>query len=365
MKVTVERSALLKALGHAGAVVKRKNTIPVLSNVLIEAAEGEVRLTASDLEMQIELPLPAQVDEAGGVTVQAALLQSIVRELPDGQQVELALDGERLVLVSGRSRYRLAVIPAHDFPKMQPAEDAVSFAWGAAQLREMIGKVAHAQSTDPARFFLNGTCLEAHAGALFLVATDGFCVASASCEAPEGATEIGSHIIPRETVTLMADLLGEAEGEAGLTISDKQLRLTVDELVLTSKLIDGTFLDWRRVIPASNPHRLTIAREAFAGAVRRAVVVNSDKVRWVTLEFSADKLTVRTLSPEHGEAAEEAEALWDAPELGIRMSAKYLTDTLAAMGGHEIEARFEHPRAQALFINPEDTAAQWVVMPMS
>jgi DNA polymerase-3 subunit beta len=139
MKVTVERSALLKALGHAGAVVKRKNTIPVLSNVLIEAGEDGLRLTASDLEMQIELPVPAQVDESGGVTVQAALLQGIVRELPDGQQVEIALDGDRLALVSGRSRYRLAVIAAHDFPKMQPAEDSVSFSWPTAELRGMIG----------------------------------------------------------------------------------------------------------------------------------------------------------------------------------------------------------------------------------
>jgi DNA polymerase-3 subunit beta len=318
MKVTVERSALLKALGHAGAVVKRKNTIPVLSNVLIEA----------------------------------------------GQQVEIALDGDRLALVSGRSRYRLAVIAAHDFPKMQPAEDSVSFSWPTAELRGMIGKVAHAQSTDMARFFLNGTCLEAHAGALFLTATDGFCVASASCDAPEGATEIGSHIIPRETVSVMADLLSDAEGDAEVTISAKQLRLGVGELVLTSKLIDGTFPDWRRVIPAGNPHRLTITREAFAGAVRRAVVVNSDKVRWVTLELSPDKLTVRTLSPEHGEAAEEAPALWEAAELEMKMNAKFMTDTLAAMGGHEIEVRLENSGAPALFTNPEDTTAQWVVMPM-
>jgi DNA polymerase-3 subunit beta len=367
VKVIVERGALFKAIGHAASVVEKKSTIPILANVLLEAEGEELRLTATDLELQIQLPVPAQVREPGAVTVQAALLQSILREVPDGAQVDLELDSEngRLNLVSGRARYKLARLPATDFPVMQPSEDAVSFTIAATALKEMVGKVAHAQSNDPARYFLNGACLEAHAGALFIVATDGFCVGSDSIAAPEGATEIQPAIIPRKTVGELTDIFGEAEGELTIALTAKQLRVSSGEMTLTSKLIDGTFPDWRRVVPVSNPHHLHINREAFAAAIRRAVVVSTDKVRSVMLELAADKLTVRTFSHEHGEGVEEVPVEYGAPELALRMNARLLLDTLAAMGGAEIEVRLENPRAPALFINPADKSAQWVVMPMS
>lgn len=367
MKVTVERGALLKALGHAASVVERRNTIPVLSNVLIEAAGEEARLTATDLELQISIPVPASVAEDGATTVQAALLLGIVRELPDGAQVELSTDPEnsRLNVAAASSRYRLAQLPASEFPVLQPAEDAVEFTMPPTALKEMLAKVAHAMSSDPARYFLNGASLESHAGGMFLVATDGFCIGSASIEAPEGATELPPAIIPRKTVSALEGLLGDAEAELAIAVTTKQLRVTVDEIDLTSKLIDGNFPEWRRAVPSSNPHLLQVHADALAAAVRRAVVVSTDKVRSVVIELGGDKLTVKGTSHEHGEGAEEVQVAWEGPELTMRLNARYLTDTMAAMAGPEVEARFADPRAPILFINPADKAAQWVVMPMS
>lgn len=366
MKVTVERGALLKALGLAASVVERKNTIPVLSNVLLEAEGDELRLTATDLELQISMPVPAQVAAPGATTVQAALLQSIVRETAEGAQIELELDPEkgRLHLAAARSRYKLQTLAAGDFPKLKPDEDALEFGIASQAFKEMLAKVAHAQSTDPARYYLNGAQLEAHAGALVIAATNGNLLAHANTEAPEGSTEIAGTIIPRKTMGELADLLADAEGETRLAISAKQIRAQVDDVELTSKLIDGSFPDWRRVVPASNPHKLRINREAFAAAVRRSSVISSDKTRSVQLELTEGKLTVRTTSHEHGEGLEEVPADWSGPDLITGFNARYLLDTFAAMGGADIEVRLADPGSPALFINPTDLAAQWVVMPM-
>jgi DNA polymerase-3 subunit beta len=369
MKVTVERGALLKALGHAAGVVERRNTIPVLSNVLLEAEGEALKLTATDLELQIRLPVPASVADPGAVTVQAALLLGIVRELADGCQVELTLDSDnhRLSLVADRARYKLQTLPATDFPVMALDADACAFEMQAAALKAMLGKVAHAISTDPSRYYLNGACLEAHAGALVLAATDGAALAHASIEAPEGSTELGATIIPRKAVGEIADLIGDAEGLLELAVTTKQVRVTIGDIELTTKLIDGAFPDWRRVVPASNPHRLSIHREALAAAIRRAIVMSVDKVRSVRVDLSAEKVTVTAHSQEHGEGAEDVPAVFLAEtitDMAIGFNAKLLLDTFAAMGGDELEVRLADPAAPALFINPADDAAQWVVMPM-
>jgi DNA polymerase-3 subunit beta len=347
MKVTVERGALFKALGHAAGVVERRNTIPVLANLLIEAAGEQVKLTATDLELQIALPVPAMVGEAGAVTVPAALLLSIVRELPDGQQIELITDEEHgLKLLSGRARYKLQTLPAQDFPIMELAEDACAFDMSASGLKTMLGKVAHAMSSDAARYYLNGACLHAHAGALVVAATDGAALAFASITAPEGSTELSDAIIPRKTVSELADLLGDFEGTIGLAVTARQLRVAIGETVLTSKLIEGNFPDWRRVVPASNPHHLIVGREALAAAIRRAMVMSADKVRGVRVDVGADKVAVSTKSTEYGEGAEDVPAVFRADtvtDLAIGFNSKLLLDTFAAMGGDELEVRLADP----------------------
>jgi DNA polymerase-3 subunit beta len=231
MKVTVERGALFKALGHAASVVERKNTIPILSNLLLEAVGDELRLTATDLELQLQLPVPASVGTEGAVTVQAALLQSIVREIPDGQQIELTVDDVAgLKLLSGRSRYKLQTLPPTDFPVMVVADEAVVFEMPAAALRGMLAKTQFAMSSDPARYFLNAVCLAAHAGALVAAATDGAALAHADIEAPEGSTEIPETLLPRKTVGELADLMGDAEGTIEVAVTPKQIKVTLGDI---------------------------------------------------------------------------------------------------------------------------------------
>jgi DNA polymerase-3 subunit beta len=367
MKVTVERGALLKGLSRAAAVVEKKSTIPILANVLLEAEGEELKLTATDLEQSIELKVPAQIALPGAITVEAALLHSITRELADGAQVTLELDAEkeRLALAAGRSRYKLQTRPAADFPPVQPAEDAVRFALPAAALRTMLAKVAFAQSTEDARYYLNGVHLEAQAGGLFLAATQGHLLASARIEAPEGSTEISSAIIPRDAVAQLQALLAEVEGELEVAVSQgKQIRVSFDETALTSKLIDGNFPDWRRVVPQSNPHTLKVNREAFAAGIRRASVVSNDKERRLQVALAGETMTLTTLSHEHGEGVEEVPVAWEGPELSLHFNAKYLLDTLAAIAAPDIEVRLADPSAPTLFQNPADDTAQWVVMPM-
>lgn len=367
MKVTVERGALLKGLSRAAAVVEKKSTIPVLANVLLEA-DGEVlKLTATDLEQSIELTIPASVTTPGAITVEAALLQGIVRELPDGAQVALEFDAEkqRLNLTAGRSRYKLNTRPASEFPPIAPAEDAVQFTIMAPVLRAMLAKVAFAQSTEEARYYLNGAHLEAQNGGLFLAATQGHLLASARIEAPEGATELAGDTIPRDAVAQLQALIAEVEGELELAVSaGKQIRVRFDTTAFTSKLIDGSFPDWRRVVPADNPHLLKVDRESFMAAIRRASAVSNDKERRLRVDLAGDTLTLTTTSLEHGDGIAEVPAAWEGPELTLHFNAKYLLDTLAAMSGAEITVRLADPAAPTLFQNPADDTAQWVVMPM-
>ena len=262
MKVTLERAALLKALGHIQRVVERRTTIPILSNVLVRAVEGSLRLKATDLDLEVTEDVSADVTQDGGTTLPAHVLHDIVRKLPDGSQVTLDMSGDtgQLVLRSGRSRFQLQCLPESDFPDLTAGELPHRFTLPAGQLKHLIDKTQFAISTEETRYYLNGVYLHTmeHDGATVLrvVSTARHRLARVEIPAPEGSAGIPGVIVPRKAVSEIQKLIEDPQSDVLLELSPTKIRLTLGAVVLTSKLIDGTFPDYGRVIPAGNDKML-------------------------------------------------------------------------------------------------------------
>src|SRR5664279_4355975 len=258
MKVTVERAQLLKSLGHVHRVVERRNTIPILGNVLIRAENAKLSLKATDLDLEVTETLAAEVGTAGSTTVPAHMFYDIVRKLPDGSQIVLEADGDRSVMAirAGRSRFTLQTLPESDFPDLAAGDVPHSFKLAASDMKRLIDRTQFAISTEETRYYLNGIYLHtagtAKAGTLRAVATDGHRLAQVELPLPEGAAGMPGIIVPRKTVGEVQRLIETGEGEVAIELSAGKIRFSIGDVVLTSKLIDGTFPDYASVIPANN-----------------------------------------------------------------------------------------------------------------
>ncbi|MEM9098610.1 MAG: DNA polymerase III subunit beta, partial [Pseudomonadota bacterium] len=332
MKVSMERAQLLKAMSRAQGVVERKNTIPILSNVLIEAEGGEVSLRATDLDIEVIETLPAMVEQAGATTVAAHLLHEIVRKLPDGAQLNLSADPAtgRLDVVAGRSRFALATLPREDFPVMASSEYACSYAAPAPMLRRLFDKSKFAVSTEETRYYLNGVFLhvsdEAGEKVLRAVATDGHRLARIDADLPAGAETAPGVIVPRKTVGELRKLLDDDEAEIAISVSETKIRFSTDGLILTSKVIDGAFPDYTRVIPTGNTKRMEVDAADFASAVDRVATVSQERSRAVKLAMEQDRLTLSVNAPDAGSAAEELGVAYPDEAMEIGFNAKYLLE---------------------------------------
>lgn len=368
MKLTIERNALLKALGHVQSVVEKRNTIPILSNVQIEAGDGQLSLTATDLDLAIVEQTAADITQDGATTVPAHTLHDIVRKLPDGAQVGFSLDDRRLTLDSGRSRFTLACLPKEDFPVMSAGDMPHRFQVPAADLKRLIDKTRFAISTEETRYYLNGIYLhvaEASDGqVLRAVATDGHRLARVEIPVPNGAVGMPGIIVPRKTVAELRKLIDEVDGEVGIALSDTKIRFNFDHAVLTSKLIDGTFPDYSRVIPEGNDRLLKIRCGDFARAVDRVSTISSDKSRSVKLALAEDRIVLSVTSPENGTATEELAASYGSEDLEIGFNSRYLLDILDQVQGDEVEARLADAASPTILQDGSDDRALYVLMPM-
>lgn len=367
----VERKALAAALSDIQALVERRNTIPILSNVLIEAHEGALTLTGTNLDMEVRETVAAQVVTSAAVTVAADIFGSIVRELPDGCQVELQMDAGSLIVTSGRSRFTLHTLPKDDFPIIAPGELPTRFAMPAATLRAVFRRVAHAMSAEDTRAYLCGVYMEANeAEGLCFTATDGKILATVNMTVPPGAAGMPGVIIPRKAVALIARLIDGLDDEIVIEASASKLRIAVGDaenspLVLTSKAVDGTFLNWRRAMPANSEALLKVDAGALSRAVKRVALIADQRSRGIALTLATGKVTVGHSNPLHGAATEELPADWDGRELTIGFNSSYLLATLAAMSAETAHVAMSGPRDVALLTNPDDSASRWVVMPMN
>ncbi|PHP28339.1 DNA polymerase III subunit beta [Limimaricola cinnabarinus] len=370
MKFSIERGVLLKAVAQAQSVVERRNTIPILANVLIEATGGEVRFRATDLDIEVVDRAAATVDTEGATTVAAVLLNEIVRKLPDGALVTLTDQGGngRLTIEAGRSNFQLATLPKEDFPVMASSEYEASFTAPAPVLRRLFDKAKFAISTEETRYYLNGVYMHVAEGdggrVLRCVATDGHRLARIDAELPEGAEKMAGVIVPRKTVNELRKLLDDDEAQIEVSVSETKVRFVTPSITLTSKVIDGTFPDYSRVIPQNNQKRLEVDASEFAKAVDRVATVSSERSRAVKLSLEEDRLVLSVNAPDSGAAEEELAVAYGDERLEIGFNAKYLQEIANQVDRENAVFLFNSSGDPTLMREGDDTSAVYVVMPM-
>jgi DNA polymerase-3 subunit beta len=370
MKFTIERAALIKALGHVQSVVERRNTIPILSNVLLSADRNGVSFAATDLDMEIVDFADAQVDTPGQITAPAHTLYEIVRKLPEGAEVELRYTGDdpRLQINAGRSKFNLPVLPAGDFPVMSSDGLSQRITLDTGDLMRLIDKTRFAISTEETRYYLNGLYLhtvgEGASQKLRAVATDGHRLALADMRAPEGAAGTPGVIVPRKTVQEARRLLEDAGETVELQLSASKIRLQFGRASLTSKVIDGSFPDYMRVIPRDNDKMLTVDIALFAAAVDRVATISAEKSRSVKMAIEPGRMTLTVRNMEAGQAVEELEAEYEADGFEIGFNARYLLDVAGQIQGEAAEFRFADPASPTLVLDASDPGVQYVLMPL-
>ena len=387
MKLIIERGALLKALGHVQSVVERRNTIPILSNVLLQAhaadggsGAGTLALSATDMDLEIVERVASRVERAGRTTAPAHTLYDIVRKLRDGAQIEIEASGERssLVLRSGRSTFTLACLPPEDYPVMSSGELAHSFTLTAAELRMLVDRTRFAISTEETRYYLNGIYLHAtknnEVPVIRAVATDGHRLARVEIVMPEGAAGMPGIIVPRKTVIELRKLVEEGEDEIEVALSETKIRFALHgseqsaAAALTSKLIDGTFPDYDRVIPSGNDKILEVKCKEFAEAVDRVSTISSEKSRAVKLAIvpgaNGGSLAVSATSPENGTAVEEIDASYLAEPIEIGFNSRYLLDIADQIEGEGAQFLMSDSASPTIVRDRADPTALYVLMPM-
>lgn len=367
LNIVLEKNTLMKALSHCQGVVERRNTVPILGHVLMESQGNTLKITATDLEIAYIETVPAHIKSHGSATVSAHLLFEVVRKLPEGSEVELKLSetGDFIHLTSGRSTYNFACLPVAEFPVMTTGELPSTFKMHAAELASLIDKTRFSMSTDETRYYLNGIFFhQTEDGFLRAVTTDGLRLAQAQIELPGDAGQLPPVIIARKTINEIRKLLDEAAEEVTVSLSDNQVRFVVGSSILVSRLIEGSFPEYEKVIPVGNDNVLEVDVKAFADAIDRIAVMSTDKLRSVKIRVEGTAMTISAHSTETGNAVEELEVKYTGESANFGFNVRYILDV-----AQQISSEFLH-----LFIGNEDQAiiakdgvdpsALYVLMPM-
>ncbi|MEH6723865.1 MAG: DNA polymerase III subunit beta [Qipengyuania sp.] len=372
MKATIERATLLRCLSHVQSVVERRNTIPILSNVLIEAeGDNSLKVMATDLDLQVVEHMDASVDSAGAITVSAHLLFDIARKLPEGSQVSLEAADNRMAINAGRSRFSLPTLPRDDFPVIVEGDLPTSFELPAKTLAELIDRTRFAISTEETRYYLNGIFFHVsddNDPVLRAAATDGHRLARFTLPRPAGAEGMPDVIVPRKAVAELRKLLDESlDGNVQIDLSASKVRFKLGGtggVVLTSKLIDGTFPDYSRVIPTGNDKLLKLDPKSFHEGVDRVATIATEKTRAVKMGLDKDKVTLTVTSPDNGTATEEVPAEYSSDGFEIGFNAGYLKDILNQIDADTVEIHLADAGAPTLIRKDENSPALYVLMPM-
>ncbi|WP_336810899.1 DNA polymerase III subunit beta [Bosea sp. MMO-172] len=368
MKLTIPRAVLAPALASLSRVVERRQTIPVLSNILLKAEGDRLALSATDLDIRAETSLPCEVAEPGAITLPAHTLSDIVRKLPAEAAITLDGDEKGMALRAGRSRFSLQTLPESDFPDITAGEFNCRFALPAKSLAEIVEVTSFAISTEETRYYLNGIHMHATtvdgAAVLRAVATDGHKLSRLQLPAPAGAEEMPAVIIPRKTVAELARMAKDVDGDLTVELSATKIRVTAGATTLVSKLIDGTFPDYQRVIPAGNEKVATLEAEAFKQAVDRVATISSERGRAVKLALAEGALTLTVSNPDSGSATEEVAPDYTGAPIEIGFNHRYLLDILGILGGDTIQLKLAEPGAPAILQRREGDSLLVVLMPM-
>ncbi|MEM7695715.1 MAG: DNA polymerase III subunit beta [Pseudomonadota bacterium] len=370
MRATLERAHLLKPLSHVQRVVERRNTIPILSNVLIRGDGAAVTLKATDLDIELVETVEAAIEQPGALTVPAHMLHDIVRKIPEGARISLETnpDGGSMTLSAGRSRFQLQLLPESDYPDITAGEFTHSFEVKAADFKWLIERTQFAISTEETRYYLNGIYVHAaetdDGPRLRAVATDGHRLAQAQIEAPAGSEGMPGVIIPRKTVGELQRLVDDPDTMLKVELSDTKIRVSFAGVVLTSKLIDGTFPDYDRVIPKNNTKILHVDRVDFASAVDRVSTVSAERGRAVKLSLAEGALTLSVINPDSGTATDELIVDFDADPLDIGFNSKYLLDITSQLSAENATFALADPGSPTLIHDGDAAKTLYVLMPM-
>ena len=370
MKVTLERATLLKSLNHVHRVVERRNTIPILSNVMLRAEGGDLVFKATDLDLEVLETAPAMVEIGGATTVPAHMLYDIVRKLPDGSQVTLETNEEQtaLAIIAGRAHFTLQILPVTDFPDITAGEFSHNFSIPALDLKKLIDHTQFAISTEETRYYLNGIYVHSldidGASVLRAVATDGHRLAQAQLPAPAGAQGMPGVIVPRKTVSEVQKLIEDPEANIAVELSETKIRLTIGPVVLTSKLIDGTFPDYEKVIPKGNDKVMKIENALFAQAVDRVSTVSNERGRAVKLSLQPNSLVLSVSNPDSGTATDELTVEYESDPMEIGFNARYLLDITNQLESDSAQFRLADSGSPTLIQDDGDNNTLYVLMPM-
>lgn len=369
MKLSIDRAALLRSLSHVQSAVERRNTIPILSNVLIKADDGVLSLATTDMDLEINEAVAAKVSKPGSTTTPASTLFDIVKKLPEDSEVQMELDasGNQMNVKAGRSNFRLACLPVADFPEIGQGELPTSFSIPANDLRALIDRTKFAMSTEETRYYLNGIYIHAAENegvkVLRAVATDGHRLARFEMPLPEGAQDMPGVIIPRKAVAELRKLVDEAGDSIQIGLSENKMRFNFDHIVLTTKLIDGTFPDYERVIPKGNDKIVEVSPKIFTSAIDRVSTISDGKSRAVKIALNGKTMTLSANSPEAGSATEDIEINGN-DNMEIGFNAKYLLDITSQIEGDGCRLTLADAASPTIIQDTSDASALYVLMPL-
>ncbi|MEM9301450.1 MAG: DNA polymerase III subunit beta [Pseudomonadota bacterium] len=365
MKFSIQREALLRPLSQVTGVVERRQTLPVLANLLVVGDAGEVSFTGTDLEVEMVARVQAEVDEPGEVTVPARKLHDICKALPDGTRLELDVGAEKGTIRAGRSRYTLASLPANDFPSIEDVEVSQSVSLSAHDLKTILDRTSFAMANQDVRYYLNGLLVEMADDVVRAVATDGhrLAIAEAPAELSLGGQSV-QMIIPRKGVIELHRLLGEAEENLMLELGRAHVRARLGLTVFTSKLIDGRFPDYESVVPIAADQLVDADRGALREALQRAAILSNEKYRGVKLEVEPGRLRIVAHNPEQEEAVEELEVDTEVAGLAVGFNVNYLLDALNALDGDEVRISLKDANSSCLVQTVDSESSRHVVMPL-
>ena len=364
MQFSIQREALLKPLQQVVGVVERRQTLPVLANLLFKVGDGKVSMTGTDLEVEMVATTEAEKLAEGEITIPARKLFDIVRALPDGAQIELKLNGDRVALNAGRSRFTLTTLPASEFPTVDQIELVEKVSLPEEVLRDLMERTAFAMANQDVRYYLNGMLLDLQEHTLRCVATDGHRLAMKETELQSSVSTRRQIIIPRKGVNELIGLLESGDGEVELEFGRNHLRLRRGGVTFTSKLIDGRFPDYEAVIPLGADKTATLEREVLRGALQRAAILSNEKYRGVRLELSPGKLRIVAHNPEQEEAVEEVEADTHVSDLAVGFNVGYLLDALAALRGDQARLSLRDAQSSCLVQEHDNEHSRHVIMPL-
>ena len=366
MKIRADRESLLRPLQLATGVVERRQTLPILANLHLKVtSDGLLTMTATDLEVQLVVRLDSvKVEQEGEATIPARKLADIWRALPESATVSVDVREERAEIRSGRSRFSLAVLPPADFPKVESAEEEIQITLSGAEMRRLVEKVGFSMAHQDVRFFLNGMLLEVTADHLRTVATDGHRMAMCTLESGVAGMERLQVIVPRKGVLEIARLLDEAGEEVHLSVSKNHLRVGHGGYSLTTRLIDGKFPDYVKVIPADATRSIVGDRDALKLAFQRASILSNEKYRGVQLVVEGNQLTVKANNPEQEEAEEIVEIGYEGEPMEVGFNVGYLQDVLNVLPSENVRLSVSDGNNSALIEATSDDLVSYVIMPM-